>query len=109
MLKRVLEPEVMDTPEEARDYDAMDHGAVNVTFCDDLLSFASRNGKPALGKRTSRVIDFGTGTALIPLELCGRAEVYFISTGQSIRSEAARPAGPRFVSPTEAFGLFRDG
>jgi len=73
MLERVLEPEVMDTPEEARDYDAMDHGAVNVKFCDDLLSFASRDGRTALERSGSRVIDFGTGTALIPIALCGRA------------------------------------
>ncbi len=29
MLHRVLEVEVMDTPEEAVDYDAMNHSAVN--------------------------------------------------------------------------------
>ena len=28
MLPRVLEPEVMDTPEEAKDYDEMDHSEV---------------------------------------------------------------------------------
>lgn len=72
MLARVLEPEVMDTPEEARDYDAMDHGAVNARFCDDLLMFAST--RAALGSRTpTRVLDMGTGTALIPIELCSRA------------------------------------
>jgi len=73
MLDRVLEPEVMDTAVEAHDYDAMDHSAVNVKFCDDFLGFANRDGQPALGKRTARVIDFGTGTALIPIELCARA------------------------------------
>lgn len=66
MLERVLEPEIMDTPEEARDYDAMDHGAVNAAFCDDLLRFAGRPLGP-------RVLDVGTGTALIPIALCGRA------------------------------------
>jgi len=75
MLSRVLEPEVMDTPEEARDYDAMDHAAVNDRFCDDFLSFANMNGHPALGTRLpTRIIDFGTGTALIPIALCSRAE-----------------------------------
>jgi ubiquinone/menaquinone biosynthesis C-methylase UbiE len=74
MLDRVLEPEVMDTPEEARDYDAMDHAAVNDRFCDDFLAFANMNGRPALGQRSPpRVIDFGTGTALIPIALCSRA------------------------------------
>jgi ubiquinone/menaquinone biosynthesis C-methylase UbiE len=73
MMDRVLEPEVMDTPEEARDYDAMDHATVNVKFCDDLLAFANRDGRPPLGRRAARVVDFGTGTALIPIELCARA------------------------------------
>ena len=63
-LQRVLEPEVMDTPEEARDYDAMDHGAVNTAFCTDLL---------AMGAIGPTVLDVGTGTALIPIELCKRA------------------------------------
>lgn len=70
---RVLEPEVMDTPEEARDYDAMDHAAVNTRFCDDFLLFANANGRHALGREVTRIIDFGTGTALIPIELCRRA------------------------------------
>jgi SAM-dependent methyltransferase len=64
-LPRTLEPEVMDTAQEASDYDAMDHGDVNARFCDDLL--ALRPGR-ALG----RVLDVGTGTALIPVELCRR-------------------------------------
>ncbi len=62
-LPRVLEPEVMDTEEEARDYDAMDHSAVNAKFCEDLL---------AEGPLGQRVLDVGTGTALIPIELCQR-------------------------------------
>ena len=63
MLPRVLEPEVMDTPEEARDYDSMDHSAVNALFVQDFL----REG-PLMGK----VLDLGTGTAQIPIELCRR-------------------------------------
>lgn len=62
-LPRTLEPEVMDTEQEARDYDAMDHREVNARFCDDFL---------ATGVRPARVLDVGTGTALIPIELCGR-------------------------------------
>jgi ubiquinone/menaquinone biosynthesis C-methylase UbiE len=61
MLPRVLEPEVMDTPEEARDYDAMDHAAVNRAFVADFL---------AAWDRTNPVLDVGTGTAQIPIELC---------------------------------------
>ncbi len=53
----------MDTEQEARDYDAMDHAEVNARFCDDLMAM-----EPPLG----RVLDVGTGTALIPIELCRR-------------------------------------
>ncbi len=67
-LTRTLEPEVMDTEEEARDYDAMDHRDVNARFCDDLLRFVDSRGV-----RVGRVLDVGTGTALIPIELCKRA------------------------------------
>jgi len=62
-LRRILEPEVMDTEEEARDYDAMDHAEVNARFCEDLL---------AVRARPERVLDVGTGTALIPIALCQR-------------------------------------
>lgn len=65
MLQRVLEPEVMDTAEEAADYDSMDHGEVNAKFCGDLLALRSDLPSP--------ILDVGTGTALIPIELCKRA------------------------------------
>jgi ubiquinone/menaquinone biosynthesis C-methylase UbiE len=64
MLERVLEPEVMDTAEEAADYDSMDHGEVNARFCADLFSLRAELPSP--------VLDVGTGTALIPIELCKR-------------------------------------
>ena len=64
-LKRVLEPEVMDTAEEANDYNSMDHSAVNELFVADLLQFADSKNKAI-----SRVLDLGTGTGLIPIELC---------------------------------------
>jgi ubiquinone/menaquinone biosynthesis C-methylase UbiE len=60
-MDRVLEPEVMDTAEEAAEYDAMDHSTVNRRFCEDLL---------AIVPEPQRVADIGTGTALIPIELC---------------------------------------
>ena len=61
MLPRVLEPEVMDSAEEARDYDAMDHSAVNRVFVADFL--AAWDGH-------NPVLDVGAGTAQIPVELC---------------------------------------
>jgi ubiquinone/menaquinone biosynthesis C-methylase UbiE len=60
MLARVLEPEVMDTPEDAADYDAMDHSAVNRLFAADFL---------VTNPDVARVLDVGTGTAQIPIEL----------------------------------------
>ena len=38
MLPRILEPEVMDSAEDAHEYDAMDHSAVNEIFVTDLLA-----------------------------------------------------------------------
>lgn len=67
MLSRVLEPEVMDTEAEARDYDAMDHAAVNRVFVDDFL--ALRPDAAGL------ILDVGTGTAQIPIELCRRIQL----------------------------------
>ncbi len=63
MLSRVLEPEVMDSAEEARDYDSMDHRQVNELFVTDLLA-----QRPILGT----LLDVGTGTAQIPIALCLR-------------------------------------
>jgi ubiquinone/menaquinone biosynthesis C-methylase UbiE len=64
MLPRVLEPEVMDSAEEAEDYDAMDHAQVNRGFVADFLALWHGRGP---------VLDVGTGTAQIPLELCRQA------------------------------------
>jgi ubiquinone/menaquinone biosynthesis C-methylase UbiE len=64
MLDRVLEPEVMDSAEEARDYDAMDHSSVNRIFAADFLAVWQGQGP---------VLDVGAGTAQIPIELCKQA------------------------------------
>jgi ubiquinone/menaquinone biosynthesis C-methylase UbiE len=61
MLDRVLEPEVMDTAEEARDYDSMDHSAVNRLFAAEFLR---------LWDTETPILDVGTGTAQIPVEVC---------------------------------------
>lgn len=63
MFPRQLEPELMDDPQEAITYDDMDHQEVNRTFVNDLLS-GSEIGQD--------VLDLGTGTARIPIELCQR-------------------------------------
>jgi SAM-dependent methyltransferase len=91
MLTRILEPEAMDTPEEAREYDAMDHAAVNRVFVTDFLFAAlaaglnsdakeadetadDRNFAPGLNSADwLDALDLGTGTAQIPVELCRRS------------------------------------
>lgn len=93
MLPRILEPEVMDTAEEAADYDAMDHAEVNRRFVDDFLAVANCpssgiSGQPSatsegrddalndpstLNPGPWTLLDVGTGTALIPIELASRS------------------------------------
>lgn len=68
MLPRVLEPEVMDTAEEAEDYDSMDHSQVNQRFVEDWHTARLRTGPLP----QTRLLDVGTGTALIPIEYCRR-------------------------------------
>jgi ubiquinone/menaquinone biosynthesis C-methylase UbiE len=88
-LSRILEPEVMDSADEARDYDAMDHAAVNTRFVEDLLAWIESSRFKVQSSKLERaelalnfepgtlnldVLDLGTGTALIPIELCRRFE-----------------------------------
>jgi ubiquinone/menaquinone biosynthesis C-methylase UbiE len=72
MLARILEPEVMDTAEDAREYDAMDHAAVNTVFVNDLLkTLTDWSLQRPIGKPIT-VLDLGAGTAQIPIELARR-------------------------------------
>jgi len=77
MLSRVLETEVMDSPGEALAYDAMDHREVNRRFVDDLLAVCPEalavDTDDAEESAALDVLDIGTGTAQIPIELCRRA------------------------------------
>lgn len=70
MLKRSLEPEVMNSAAEAVDYDRMDHSTVNRQFVDDFLTGMAE--LPVPSGATTQVFDAGTGTAQIPIELIGR-------------------------------------
>ncbi len=67
-IPRVLEPEVMDTVDDAADYDAMDHAQVNQQFVSDLLDSLQRNAAEMLQSGPG-VLDLGTGTAQIPVQL----------------------------------------
>lgn len=61
-MDRVPEPEVMDSPEEATAYDAMDHAQVNAAFVDRLVALGARG----------RMLDIGTGPGHIPLLIADR-------------------------------------
>jgi predicted protein tyrosine phosphatase/ubiquinone/menaquinone biosynthesis C-methylase UbiE len=60
-MQRILEPEVMDSWEEAIEYDSMDFTEVNAAFA---------RSAAALGPVFGNVLDAGTGTARIPIALC---------------------------------------
>ena len=62
-MERLLEPEAMDTAEEAEAYDAMDHLAVNTAFVNRVV---------ALGAKDGHYLDLGTGPAHIPILLAQR-------------------------------------
>lgn len=66
MLPRVLEPEVMDTQDEAESYAAMDHREGNAAFVDRAIELAG-------GELAGWALDLGTGPGDIPLMLCDRA------------------------------------
>jgi ubiquinone/menaquinone biosynthesis C-methylase UbiE len=70
MLSRVLEPEVMDTAEEALDYDTMDHSFVNGLFADQFVELLRGSSLRPQGRW--QVLDVGTGTAQIPMEIVRR-------------------------------------
>ena len=59
-MDRTLEPEIMDTIEEAEAYDAMDFLSVNTAFVERLIE---------LGAKQGRYLDLGTGPARIPILL----------------------------------------
>lgn len=63
-MQRVLEPEYMDTPDEAESYQAMDHSAANASVVARFLELG--------GGRCQRVLDLGTGPGDIPILLAQR-------------------------------------
>ena len=89
MLPRILEPELMDTAEDAHEYDAMDHSIVNAQFVTDLLQILTNwsNQQPDEARTPVKVLDLGAGTAQIPIELARRAphvEITAVDAAQSM-------------------------
>ncbi len=77
-MQRVLEPEVMDSWQEAVDYDAMDFLEVNTAFAQRVSELAPLAAK---------ILDAGTGTARIPILLCQRCpqwQVYGIDLAENM-------------------------
>ena len=68
LLKRLLEPEVMDTEEDAREYDAMNNSEPNEAFVARLIDLGARG----------RMLDIGTGPGHIPLLICERIADAFV-------------------------------
>lgn len=64
-MQRILEPEVMDTLEEAVDYDAMDFSEVNIAFAQRAIELSPQSGL---------ILDVGTGTARIPISICQQCQ-----------------------------------
>lgn len=64
-IPRILEAEVMDTAADAADYDAMDFATVNAAFAVDALA--------TFDESTQSILDVGTGTARIPIEMANRS------------------------------------
>ena len=67
IMQRVLEPEYMDTAEEADGYQDMDHSAANEAVVNDFLTIG--------GGSCGSVVDLGTGPGDIPILLAQRSEI----------------------------------
>jgi ubiquinone/menaquinone biosynthesis C-methylase UbiE len=65
MLSRILEPEVMDSIEEAIAYDRMDFSRINHAFAESAISLITKTD-------FAMVLDAGTGTARIPIIIAQR-------------------------------------
>lgn len=63
MIERILEPEVMDTMEDALEYDAMDFTEVNTSFAERAVELLPAEGL---------ILDLGTGSARIPILILQR-------------------------------------
>jgi ubiquinone/menaquinone biosynthesis C-methylase UbiE len=84
MLERVLEPEVMDTKQDADEYAAIDNASVNEEFVAQVLELAPRSGL---------VLDVGTGPGDISILLAQRApglRIVAIDLGEYMLATARR-------------------
>lgn len=92
---RILEPELMDTAEDAEEYDAMDFTAPNTLFAEDALRLVAHRADVS-------ALDIGTGTAQIPiLMLERRADLQILAVDlakEMLRVAARRVADAGFAA-----------
>jgi ubiquinone/menaquinone biosynthesis C-methylase UbiE len=91
-VERTLEPEVMDTFEEAAAYDAMDHAAASAAFVDRLIALGAGG----------RMLDIGTGPGHIPLLCLARGIAGTIVGVDLSRAMLAHAERHRAASPHAA-------
>lgn len=97
MLERILEPEIMDSLEDAAEYEAIDNAKVNAEFVRFFTAEVGFNG--------GRVLDLGTGPADIAIaiaEASSEAQVTGLDLGSFMmkaarRRVAASPARDRIT------------
>jgi ubiquinone/menaquinone biosynthesis C-methylase UbiE len=89
MISRVLEPELMDTSEDALAYDAMDHNEPNQAFVERLLELGAHG----------EMLDVGTGPGHIPLLVCARISDGTVLGVDLARSMLALAERRRLASP----------
>lgn len=97
-LERVLEPEVMDTEDEAREYDAMDHSGPNRAFCERLTELGA----------SGRVLDIGCGpgqVALLIAETLPATEVVGVDLARTMLEVAERHRAASKVGDRVRFDL----
>lgn len=84
MISRVLEPEVMDTWEDAVEYDSMDFTEVNTAFAQLAVK---------LGPQAGLVLDVGTGTSRIPIliaQMCPNWQIWAIDLSENMLKVGAQ-------------------
>lgn len=64
-MKRTLEPEIMDTVDDAEEYDAMDFSQTDTQFAERAVALLGVT-------QAGRALDIGTGTAKIPILFLAR-------------------------------------
>lgn len=88
-MQRVLEPEYMDTPEEALGYQAMDHSAANRSVVERFLALG--------GAQVRELVDLGTGPGDIPILLAQQTSIPRI-LGIDAAAEMLKLARPKVAA-----------